>query len=113
MDVIFVVLSMSGYVSVCIIVVIKCVKCGENMGVIFLITLIVIISLLVELDALTFLIMLLKSFIVGIGSLKVDFVLGIKYSNNSIGVTVLLVVNLFLILLILSMKCLFATLVIS
>jgi len=94
-------------------VVSKCVRCGDSSGVSFLIVLIVIMSLLVELEALAFFIILLMSQIVGKGNVNLVFFFGIRYCSICSGVILLFVVNLDLILWILLIKLLLAILVIS
>ena len=110
--VILVVFKMSGYVSVIIILVSKCVRCGESRGVSFFTTFIVIMSLPTELEALAFFIILLMSLIVGSGSVNLVFFLGIKYCSICKGVMLLFVVNFDLMLYILSVKWLFSMFVI-
>ena len=69
-------------------------------------------SLPTELEALAFFIILLMSLIVGSGSVNLVFFLGIKYCSICKGVMLLFVVNFDLMLCILSVKWLFAMLVI-
>ena len=81
--VILVVFKMSGYVSVLIILVSKCVRCGESRGVSFFTTFIVIMSLPVEIVALDFFIILAISSHLGGCNLKVVVYFGIRCYNTS------------------------------
>ena len=102
--VICVTLSISGYFSVMIICVTRCVRCSIILGDNFFIPAICMILLPTACDALDLLMILDISLILSMGIVKVSSTLSIIYFSIFIGVMLLSVVKLYLILAILLIK---------